>query len=109
MIYRSIELLVHLTFGFLVILQLVKEEFRRKPETKTPPAMGKDVEKYKDDSGDTAEDLDVNPFAAKTFSEKTFLIFAICFGDFMQIWWVICFRSLNLNLIGKYVLQGVLI
>merc|ERR1739844_571210 len=41
----------------------------------------KDVEKqdnFKDDAGN------VSPFAAKTFSEKSRLIFAICFGDFMH-------------------------
>ena len=51
---------------------------------KTNKDEDEEADKEAGDESTEADSLNESPFAAKTFSEKARLIFAICFGDFMH-------------------------
>eukprot|EP00553_Chaetoceros_curvisetus_P009216 CAMPEP_0204615968 /NCGR_PEP_ID=MMETSP0717-20131115/3322_1 /ASSEMBLY_ACC=CAM_ASM_000666 /TAXON_ID=230516 /ORGANISM="Chaetoceros curvisetus" /LENGTH=236 /DNA_ID=CAMNT_0051629037 /DNA_START=246 /DNA_END=953 /DNA_ORIENTATION=+ len=56
-----------------------------KPEEKSAASTKSDTDADADAGTDEeSDDANASPFAARTFSEKARLIFAICFGDFMH-------------------------
>eukprot|EP00558_Chaetoceros_sp_UNC1202_P014514 CAMPEP_0197234068 /NCGR_PEP_ID=MMETSP1429-20130617/1913_1 /TAXON_ID=49237 /ORGANISM="Chaetoceros sp., Strain UNC1202" /LENGTH=422 /DNA_ID=CAMNT_0042692395 /DNA_START=27 /DNA_END=1295 /DNA_ORIENTATION=- len=67
---------------FGLILPVIVEAFVGHIKPEDPDADKKTKSDVETDSEDFSDDE--SPFAAKTFSEKARLVFAICFGDFMH-------------------------